>query len=303
MKSDTKSSQVNINTAQVEKLMSLKGIGSTLAQRIVDYRTSKDSFTSLGDLRKVKGIGKKLFASIQKEITTQMEETNLKQLAVEEGISSAQTSELAQKNKEDDKEVTEDIMNIYSLPTNYNDNKLVLQVKNPETAHLYWEYTTEEINKIVFAAGYNSINEVELALRIYDLDTTQQRNITIGLDNDNWYLNNLEPNHNYKVELGIIDKTNKFHSVIKSNQITMPNNTVSDEFSEKWMTVEERVEKIYMLSGGLLAGEGNSSVDVVRKLEEFSELANLASSLNERYSSMNLLGSSELLSGSSEQVK
>ncbi len=47
---------VNINTANVEKLMTLDGIGEAYAQRIVDFRDKNGPFKSPEDLTKIKGI-------------------------------------------------------------------------------------------------------------------------------------------------------------------------------------------------------------------------------------------------------
>ena len=59
---------VNINTASLEELMTLKGIGESIALNIIEYRR-EHTFESVDDLKKVKGIGDKLFEKIRDYIT------------------------------------------------------------------------------------------------------------------------------------------------------------------------------------------------------------------------------------------
>lgn len=56
---------VNINTAGLMELQSLKGIGATYARRILEYRDRNGKFNSTDELLKVKGIGKKRLESIR----------------------------------------------------------------------------------------------------------------------------------------------------------------------------------------------------------------------------------------------
>lgn len=70
-KETTKEGKVNINTATVEELKTLKGVGEKKAEAIIEYRKKNGSFQTKEDLMKVRGIGKKLFESFQERIVTQ----------------------------------------------------------------------------------------------------------------------------------------------------------------------------------------------------------------------------------------
>ncbi len=58
---------VNINTATLDELKALKGVGETKAQAILEYRKDQN-FTSIDEIKKVKGIGDKLFQQIKNDI-------------------------------------------------------------------------------------------------------------------------------------------------------------------------------------------------------------------------------------------
>jgi competence protein ComEA len=57
--------KVNINTASVEQLTTLPGVGPKLAARIVEYRQKSGTFRSTQELINVRGVGEKNFAKLE----------------------------------------------------------------------------------------------------------------------------------------------------------------------------------------------------------------------------------------------
>jgi competence protein ComEA len=60
---------VNLNTATIDQLQNLPGVGPVLAQRIVDFRQRHGGFASVADLRQVTGIGDAKFAQLKNLVT------------------------------------------------------------------------------------------------------------------------------------------------------------------------------------------------------------------------------------------
>ncbi len=59
---------VNINTAGLEELQKLNGIGPKMAERIIEYRQTNGNFKTVEEIQKVRGIGPKKFEKMKNHI-------------------------------------------------------------------------------------------------------------------------------------------------------------------------------------------------------------------------------------------
>lgn len=66
---DVKDTKVSINTATVEELMTIEGIGESKAKAIVKYRETNGNFETIEDIKNVSGIGESTFEKFKDYIT------------------------------------------------------------------------------------------------------------------------------------------------------------------------------------------------------------------------------------------
>ena len=68
--SSQESSKININTATIEELDTLPGVGEAIANKIVNHRSENGEFKTVEEIKNVNGIGDKKFENIKELICT-----------------------------------------------------------------------------------------------------------------------------------------------------------------------------------------------------------------------------------------
>ncbi len=67
-KQELKEKSINLNSASIEELSLLPGIGIKTAEKIIAYRKANDGFSNIDELLEVRGIGNSKFEIIKKYI-------------------------------------------------------------------------------------------------------------------------------------------------------------------------------------------------------------------------------------------
>lgn len=154
----------------------------------------------------------------------------------------------------------------YELPAGYGDNKIVLMVRDPYWAYAYWEITRDKQDEVRVQMNEEDWINSRHILRIYDVTdikfngSNAHRYFDIELTGhaNNWYINMGVPDRSYCVDIGVLTEDRKFYTLVRSNTITLPRDTISSVIDEEWLMTEEEYERMFRLSGGLYDRGGGS---------------------------------------------
>ncbi|MBI5042559.1 MAG: DUF4912 domain-containing protein [Nitrospirae bacterium] len=165
------------------------------------------------------------------------------------------------------------------LPPFYGENKIVLMARDPYYAFTYWEVTSQRYEDAKRLLGQG----VKLILRVYDItdihfDGKNARgyfDIEVYEMTGSWYINIGRPNRSFCIDLGALAPDGRFLTLVRSNTVTMPRDTVSDVVDEEWMLLEEEFMKLFAISGGY--GIGLSTLEIKELIKKRMHLLGISS--------------------------
>lgn len=111
----------------------------------------------------------------------------------------------------------------YPLPEKYNETRVVLLLRDPFWAYVYWDIRKADMENLI-----DDPNECGLYLRVYEVDGLELKedtavsyfDIPIQFDDSSWYINLPVPGRNYCVELrhtvGLMDALFARSNIIRS---------------------------------------------------------------------------------------
>ncbi len=141
------------------------------------------------------------------------------------------------------------------VPDEYGDTRIVLLVRDPEWVFAYWEINDETRNAMSIPRNGSSQKFVLRLYKVTGRDWPSEAahyffDVDVSADAKSWYVHLPEANEAWCAELGMIDGSDNYTHVCRSNPVNTPPNSISEELDSEWMTVEESFEKITRLSGG-----------------------------------------------------
>ncbi len=161
---------------------------------------------------------------------------------------------------------------IPELPRHYGRDRIVVMVRDPFWLHAYWELTDHSIRRAETALE-QEWHGAKPILRVLDITSEESSTVTEAIVRDidihdgcnNWYIDIKQPNRTYRIDIGYLARSGRFYMVCRSNTINTPRPNASDQIDENWAEVQQKLDKIYALSGGY---DKNTSSLELRKLFE-----------------------------------
>jgi hypothetical protein len=151
-------------------------------------------------------------------------------------------------------------------------DRMVLMVRGPHWLHAFWEITPRSIARAQSALGQDW-HGARPILRVIRLESGTQasasarvvREIEVHGGVKNWFVDVREPMR-CRVEIGYLSTSARFHSLARSNPVSVPSASQTDTLDTHWGEIASDCDRIYSMSGGY--SPENNSTELQELFEE-----------------------------------
>ncbi|WP_417730540.1 DUF4912 domain-containing protein [Rosistilla oblonga] len=150
-------------------------------------------------------------------------------------------------------------------PATDTKDRVALLVRDSFWLQATWDVQRSSVERAraALAEQWHAAIPVLRLIRVADTSKTNaseqtDRDIPVHGGVNNWYIDILDPPGRYQVLLGyLVESTDRFFALCKSNIVEPPEPGVSDPIDAHWQDIAEDYERIYSLSGGKEDGENS----------------------------------------------
>ena len=144
------------------------------------------------------------------------------------------------------------------LPSCYDQDKIILQVRDPRWLHTYWELRNQTIEGLKNKLG-DDFYRARKILRVYDVtniifngfNANSFFDIQYNDFANSWYIDTAGPGRSWCVDLGLMLTDGRFITILRSNVVQTPLDGPSWITDEEWMIPEDIFARLYGMGFGL----------------------------------------------------
>jgi len=144
------------------------------------------------------------------------------------------------------------------LPYQYDQDKIVLQVRDPWWIHAYWEIRQSTLERLRNELK-DEFYRAKRTLRVYDVGhiifngTNAHRSFDIQINEqaNNWYIDTAGPGRSWCADLGLLLPDGGFITIVRSNTVHTPIEGPSWITDEEWMIPDDMFARLYGMGFGL----------------------------------------------------